>query len=185
MRFPVKDSLTQEEIKSGLKNVIRDGLTTQAMATLTGGVFLVAFVLKLGASNLIIGILAAIPPLMQLIQIPSIYLVEKYRSRRAISIYASAVSRIFWLLIALIPFLFFSIEASLTFLIIALVLNAAFSSIGGCSWNSWMRDLVPQDQLGSFFSTRMVMASGLSILLSLAAGIYIDYWKKTSPDHEL
>jgi len=57
-----------------------DGLTTQAIATLTGGVFLVAFALKLGASNLVIGILAAIPPLGQLIQIPAIYIVEKYRS---------------------------------------------------------------------------------------------------------
>lgn len=94
MRFSVKDTLTEEEIKSGLKNVIRDGLTTQAMGTLTGGVFLVAFVLELGASNLVIGILAAIPPLAQLIQIPSIYLIEKYGSRRAICIYTTAISRV-------------------------------------------------------------------------------------------
>ena len=51
------------------------------MVTLTGGVFLVAFALKLEASNTIIGLLAAIPPLAQLIQIPAIYLVEKYRVR--------------------------------------------------------------------------------------------------------
>ena len=46
MKFPAKDSLTEEELKSGLKNVIMDGLTTQAIATLTGGVFLVAFASK-------------------------------------------------------------------------------------------------------------------------------------------
>lgn len=73
MRFAVKDTLTEEEIQSGLKNVIKDGLASQTMITLTGGVFLVAFALKLGASNQIIGLLAAIPPLAQLIQIPSIY----------------------------------------------------------------------------------------------------------------
>jgi len=34
--------------------------------------------LKLGASNTVIGLLAAIPALAQLVQIPSIYLVENY-----------------------------------------------------------------------------------------------------------
>jgi hypothetical protein len=177
-------TLTEEEIQSGLRAVIKDGLTTQTMTTLTGGVFLVAFALKLGASNFVIGLLAAIPPLLQLIQIPSIYLVEKYRNRRSITMYTSALSRIFWLLIALIPFLF-SIEVGLIFLIAALLLNSAIASISGCSWNSWMRDLVPQNQLGSFFSKRMRLATGLGIILSLIAGFYIDYWSDLFPDHEL
>lgn len=184
MRSTVKDILTEEETRSGLRAVIKDGLATQTMMTLTGGVFLVAFALKLGASNTIIGLLAAIPPLTQLIQIPSIYLVEKIRKRRAITVYAAALSRIFWLLIALIPFLF-SVETGLTFLIIAMMLHTGIGAIGGCSWNSWMRDLVPQDQLGAFFSKRMSLAVALSIPLSLAAGFYIDQWRKIFPDYEL
>lgn len=89
MKFAIKDTLTEEEIQSGLRSVIKDGLTTQTMVTLTGGVFLVAFALKLGASNLVIGLLAAIPLLAQLIQIPSVYLIEKYRVRQAICVYAT------------------------------------------------------------------------------------------------
>ncbi len=184
MRFAVKDALTEEELRSGLRTVIKDGLTSQTMVTLTGGVFLVAFALELGASNLVIGLLAAIPPLMQLIQIPSIYLVEKYRVRRAIVVYASSLSRTPWLFIALIPFLF-SPKAGLIFLIVGLSLDKAIGAVSSTSWNSWMRDLVPQDQLGTFFSKRMSFATGLGILLSLAAGIYIDYWKKLFPDYEL
>jgi len=184
MRFAVKDTLTEEEIQKGLRSVIRDGLTTQTMVTLTGGVFLVVFALKLGASNLVIGLLAAIPALAQLIQIPSIYLVEKMQNRRAITVYVTALSRIFLLVIVLIPFLF-SIEAGLAFLIVALFLHAAFAAVAGCSWNSWMRDLVPEDRLGSFFSKRMSLATGLGIPLSLAAGFFIDYWKKLFLDYEL
>lgn len=180
MRFPVKDTLTDEEIQSGLRAIIKDGLTSQTMVTLTGGAFLVAFALTLGASNLVIGLLAAIPPLMQLIQIPSIYLVERYRLRRAITVYTSAVSRLFWLLVALIPFLV-SIEKRLTFLIAALFLHSAFAAVGGTSWNSWMRDLVPQDRLGSFFAKRMSLATALGIPVSLAAASYIDFWKKLFP----
>lgn len=45
MRFAVKDTLTEEEIQSGLKSVIKDGLATRVMVTLTGGVFLVVYTL--------------------------------------------------------------------------------------------------------------------------------------------
>jgi MFS family permease len=184
MRFAVKDTLTEQEIQSGLRSIIKDGLASQTMVTLTGGVFLVAFALQLGASNLVIGLLAAISPLAQLIQIPSIYLVEKYRVRRTICVFASASSRFFWLLIALIPFLF-SIKAGLIALIVALALHAGFSAVSSSSWNPWMRDLVPQDRLGSFFSKRMSLAMTLGIPLSLVAGFYIDYWKRHYPEYEL
>lgn len=180
----MKDNLTEEEIQKGLRAIIKDGLTTQVMTTLTGGVFLVAFALKLGASNKVIGLLAGIPPLMQLIQLPSIYLVEKYRNRRTICIYASLLSRVFWLLIALIPFIF-SPQIGLTFLIIALLLHTALAAISNTSWNSWMHDLVPQKQLGTFFSKRMSLTTTLGIALYLAAGYFIDLWKKIFPGCEL
>ena len=180
MKFAVKEQLTEEEIHSGLHNVIKDGLAAQTMVTLTGGAFLVAFALLLGASNLIIGLVAAIPPLAQLMQIPAIYLVEKYRARRAICFYAIIASRSFWVLIAVIPILF-GLTDGLSVLIVALVLYAAFGAVSSSSWNSWMRDLVPQDQLGAFFSKRMSLTLGLGIPLSLAAGFFIDYWTRLFP----
>ncbi len=184
MRFAVKDTLTEDETGSGLRAIIRDGMASTAMATLTGGPFLVAFALKLGASNLIIGLLAAIPPLAQLIQIPSVLLVERIRNRRAISFAASTVSRCFWLWVVLIPFLF-TVEAGLTILLIGMIVYSALSAVSSCSWNSWMRDVVPQDRLGSFFSKRMRLSTGLGIALSLAAALWIDYWKKGFPHFEL
>jgi MFS family permease len=184
MLFPVKESLTDEEVESGLRQVIKDGLTSQAIVTLTGGAFLVAFALKLGASNLVIGLLAAIPPLAQLIQLPSILLVQKVGNRRMIAVLSAAVSRAFWLLIALIPFLF-SVEGGLVVLLVAMLLNAAFGAVTNASWGSWMRDLVPQERLGSFFSKRMRLATGLGIALSLAAAVYLDLWRKHFGTYEL
>ena len=184
MAFVVKDTLTEEEVQSGLQAVIKDGLASQAMVTFTGGAFLVAFALNLGASNLMIGLMASIPPLMQLVQIPSIYLVEKIRKRRAISVYASASSRIIWLLIALMA-IFLPSKEGLMFFIVALALHSAIGAVSACSWSSWMRDLVPQDQLGSFYSKRMRLSTGLGIILYLAAGFYVDFVKKLFPDLEL
>ncbi len=183
MKLP-KDTLTEEEIQAGLKNVLKDGIATQAMVTLTGGVFLVSFALKMGASNVFIGLLAAIPFLAQLMQIPSVYLVEKYRMRRLITVSASFCGKIFLLFIGLIPIVFSS-DVRVPLLAVAVGFRSMFIAVGACSWNSWMRDLVPQNQMGSFFSERMRLARTLDIPLALAAGIYIDYWIHNFPANEL
>ena len=183
MKFSVKDTLSEQEIESGLKALVRDGLASQAMTVLTGGVFLVGFALQMGASNFVIGLLAAIPALTQLAQIPSVYLVEKVRNRRAITVYASFISRGFLFFIATIPFLFDSSSPRLNLLIIALFLHTLFAAIGGSGWNSWMQDLVPQQRLGAFFSRRLFLATILGIALSLLAGIYIDCWKELFPGY--
>jgi MFS family permease len=180
MHFPVKAKLTEADVAVGLKAVLRDGLTTQTMLVLVGGPFLTDFALRLGASNFIIGVMAAIGPLSQLLQMPSVYLVEKFRNRRALTVYSVLASRSFLLLIAFIPFLF-SPAAGLGVLLGALICQNALGAVGTCSWNSWMRDLIPQERLGSFFSKRMAWATLLGIALSLGAGGFMENWKNHHP----
>ncbi len=184
MWFEVKDTLTEDDVQRGMRSVINDGLASTAMGTFTGGVFLTAYALKLGASNYIIGLLAAIAPLMTLIQIPSIYLVEKAKSRKAIVVSTSLVSRSFWLLVAVIPFLF-PVSVGTKILVIGLALYSVFGAISGTAWGPWLRDILPQDRLGQFFSKRMMVSTILGIVLSLACAIYIDQWKKYFPQQEL
>ena len=179
-RFEPKDKLTENEFQAGLNSVIKDGLASQTMLTLTSGVFLIAFALKLGASNIIIGFLAAIPPLTQLVQLPSVMLIEKFRARKKIAVFSAAASRMFLLVMVAIPF-FFSPKIGLIVLIGTLLLHTILNAILVCSWNSWMRDLIPENQLGSFFSKRLSLATIPAILLSIAAGIFIDFWEKHSP----
>lgn len=184
MWFKAEEKLTDEKIQTALKNIIKDGVASQAMGILTGGAFLIAFAVKLGASNMVIGLLAAIGPLAQLLQLPSILLVEKIRNRRAITVVAAAVSRLCWLLVALIPFVF-GVKTGLVVLLASMVGASAMGAVSGCSWNSWMRDLIPENILGSFFSKRMRIATGVGIALSIAAAMYLDLWKKLFAAHEL
>ncbi|KDE56498.1 MFS transporter [Methanoculleus sp. MH98A] len=179
--FETKESLAAEEVDHGLKLVIRDGLATQAMVTLTGGIFLVAFALQLGASNTVIGLLAAIPPLAELLQIPSIYIVDRVQKRRLVVVAASFAARLCWIPIILIPFLL-SPGQGIIALIASIALYASFSAISHCGWNSWMRDLVPQDRLGDFFSRRLTLSTGIALVISLAAGFFIDSWEIAVPD---
>jgi MFS family permease len=184
MRFKVEDNLTEAQVQSGLSYVIKDGVASQAMGILTGGAFLVAFAVKLGASNFVIGLLAAIGPLSQLLQLPSIYLVEKIRNRRAITVVAAALSRLCWLIIALSPFIF-PPKFAIAVLLVLLAAVSAFGAISGCSWNSWMRDLIPENIMGTFFSKRMQIATGIGIVLSVLAALYLDFWKKYFAAQEL
>jgi len=184
MRFRVKDELMEAEVQSGLRYVIKDGIASQSMGILTGGAFLVAFAIKLGASNLVIGMLAAIGPLAQLLQLPSIFLVEKIRNRRAIVVVSAALNRLCWLLIALVPFLF-GAKIGLAVLLVSMIVASAVGAVSGCSWNSWMRDLIPQNILGTFFSKRMRIATGVGIALSFGAAVYLDLWKKLFANYEI
>ena len=169
-----KETLSEDDVTKGLSFIIREGLAAQAMVTLTSGIFLVAFGLQLGASNTVIGLLAAIPPLTELIQMPAISVVENVRNRRLVCVGTSIVARLFWIVIALIPFLF-GLTAAVPVLIMSLVLYGSISAISHCSWNSWMRDLVPQEILGIFFSRRMSLSLTLGIVLSLVASALIDF----------
>jgi len=184
MWFKAEDTLSEDQVQHALKYVIRDGVASQAMGILTGGAFLVAFAVKLGASNFVIGLLAAIGPLAQLLQLPSILIVEKIRNRRLITVVAAALSRFCWLIIALSPFIF-PAKIAIAVLLILLAAVSAFGAVSGCSWNSWMRDLIPEKVMGSFFSRRMRISTGVGIALSILAAMYLDFWKKQFAEQEL
>lgn len=164
------------KLKKGLHNITIDGLMSQAMTTLTGGVFLVALAVSLNASNFYIGLLAAVPPLAQLFQIPAVLLIEKFKKRKIITVINSLLSRLF--LLAVPFFIFFTNKKiALYFLLVFIFLSAVFGAISGCSWNSWLRDLVPKNILGAFFSRRMFLSVSLGLILSVAAGYFIDIWQ--------
>lgn len=89
-----------------MNTILKEGLTTEAMTTLTGGTFLVAFALLLGANNFQIGLLASLPTLTNVFQLTSIWLIRKYNNRRAVSVICSILARVPLLLIGLLPFVF-------------------------------------------------------------------------------
>ena len=167
--------LTAEETDRALSKMVKQGVTAQVKVTLTESVFLVGFALLLHAPNTVIGILAAIPSITQLFQIPSVVLIEKYRNRRRLNIYTQLGNRFGILLMALVPFVAVG-EIGLILLIGAMFIQSVFSAIGSPSWNSWMRDLVPSDRLGWFFSTRMALMGLVAIIASLSGGFFIGNW---------
>ncbi len=73
--------------------IMRNGVGIQIMETLAVGAFLTAFAVQLGASNFTIGLLAAVPHLSQLAQIPALAVVERYRNRSRIYFVSGLIAR--------------------------------------------------------------------------------------------
>jgi MFS family permease len=172
--------LTDQQIQAGLKLVIKDGLATEAMTALTGGAFLVSMALLMGASNFQIGILASLPTFTNIFQLLSIWLVKKYNNRRAVAVVCAILARSPLLIIGSLPLLFAS-ATTIQILIFFLFFYYFFGSIAGPSWNSWMKDLVPEKKLGTYFSHRSRLTQMLNVIMSLSIACMLDFIKKYYP----
>src|SRR5690554_3880398 len=151
MLLQPKPRLTKQDVRKGLRLVIFDGIFAEAMTSLTGGAFLVALALLMGASNFQIGLLASLPTFTNVFQLLSIILVRRFNHRRALPVLCSLVARVPLLLVGLMAL---NASSSITLLLFFLFFYYFFGSIAGPSWNAWMKDLVPQKVLSSYFSRR-------------------------------
>ncbi|MBK1881254.1 MFS transporter [Luteolibacter pohnpeiensis] len=171
--FRHQNEIDEPQLERGLKNLVYDGICSQAMGVLTGGAFLVAFALELGASNFVVGSFAAIMPLCQLLQIPAIFLVEKTGGRKALVVLPVILGRLVWMVIPILPWIV-PPAWQVTALVLLLFWYFGVSSIAGCSYNSWMRDLIPEARYGIFFSHRFAVITLVGALLTLVASFGVE-----------
>lgn len=180
--FTPSPQVSPEDLKKSLRLVIYDGLTTEVMTTFTGTTFLVAMGVLYGASNFQIGILASLPTFTNVFQLLSIWLVRRYNSRRRVSVVCTIFARIPLLCVGAMIFFFSSSFASILFFLFFFYL---FGSIAGPTWNSWMKDLIPENTLGAFFAKRGRYTQTLNVILSLGLALLVDYIKDRHPEYEL
>jgi len=171
-----QSALSDSDVRRGMRLLLAEGIFVQTMFALTTGAFLVGFALMLGASHKVIGILAAIGPLSQVLQVPTVYLVERTRRRKLLLVGAAVLSRMVWLFIAALPWLVPRAYA-LPIFVAALGVHWGVGAVGGCAFNSWLRDFIPQERSASFFARRFALMIAISAVLSLAGGYGIDLWK--------
>lgn len=177
-----RPTISDEEVAGGLRWLTREGVVSMGFGSITTSGFLAAFALILGANNLQIGILAALPFLGQLLQLPTIAIVEKLRRRKAIALTAWLLAQLLWLPIAAIPF-YMAVPGAgaISALLVVMAIRSALGGVTNGAWNSWVRDLVPQRILGSFFARRLLFASVAAMVFGLAAALFADYWVSHAP----
>ena len=149
-----------------------DGLCSHAMILLVTGAFLPGMAVALGAGNFVIGLLGSLAPMSQMVQIPAILLVERVGLRKLLTVVFAFISRVMLAMAALIPFVDIAYKAYL--FLGLMLLFFIFGSIAGCSWNSWIKDIVPGEALGAYFSQRLSRATQFGAVLSIIAAFGID-----------
>lgn len=173
------ESLNEAQVQSGLRWLTFQGTVAMGLDAITSGGFLAAYALALGASNLQIGILAALPFLMQPLQLPAILLIERLGLRKALSFATFAAIQVLWVPIALIPFWMEVPSAGAMSLLLGLIaLRSLITAPLNAAWNGWLKDLIPQKIMGTYFARRLVFASAVGIGMSIAAGVFADIWRR-------
>ena len=176
--FKPRPTISDQELTKGLRWLTLEGTVSLGFNSITTSGFLAAFALALGANNLQIGMLAAIPFIMQIIQLPSIWLVEKVRRRKIIAVTSWFPAQLLWFPIALIPIFVFVPGRTAIYLLLALMaFRGLLTAVCNSAWNGWVRDLVPQTILGQIFSRRLAMATAAGMVFSLGAAVFVDYWR--------
>lgn len=175
-------NVSPEALERGKRALVRDAAWASMVGSLYGGVVLVGFALQLGATPLHIGILAAIPFFAQIAQIPAIAIVERVRQRKKIAFVATTTSRLVILSLTLLAF----VQQDATRLLLLLAAQALITvlgSVGGCSLNAWMHQLLAGQGLGALFSRRLFWSTVLASLGATAAGQMVQHWPGTNKLH--
>ncbi len=168
------------ELRDSVPWIVRNGIGIQIMETLAVGAFLTAFAVQLGASNFVIGLLAAVPHLSQLAQLPAMLVVDRLRDRKKVYFLSGMVARPMLLVIGAAAFIPVA-DAAIAVIVVAFFVRYVMGAFLSCAWGSWMRDLVPDRLMGEIFGQRQKKMIFIGAILSLAAAGFVDVWAELVP----
>lgn len=136
--------------------------------------YLSVFAVRLGASTQWLGVLAALPALVNMIwAIPSARIVERAPRRLPLVLRVGFLQRLAWLGVALVPFLFTEQAGVFAIVFIAglTTIPAATSTI---AFTNVMADLIPPQDRARVVSIRSVLLSATTTLTVLGCGPILD-----------
>lgn len=175
------DKLDKPAIRTSLKASILDGAFSTFFSCVTAEVLLSNFLLELGATNLEIGLLSAIPMLANFLQPVGAYLADRTTSRHWYTLQTFIPSRLLWLVVV-VGIVSWNTHLTQTHqlvqwtLLIALVTHI-FGALGSPSWVSWMAVLVPRRLRGRYFGVRNSVSHCTNMLCVPLLGLAVSNWE--------
>ena len=178
-------TLSNREVRSSLRMMVWEGVTSEALATVSIMGFLAAYALALGANNLQVGIVSGLPFASLIVQIPAILLVERFRVRKAIGLPAWLIAHLLMVPIGAVPFLIDTPNPlAVTLVIVLLSIRGLFAPLWITSWMSWMHDLVPRKLLGGYYGRRLAASTASIAVLGLGSSFLVSWWEGRAPAGE-
>jgi MFS family permease len=157
-----------------------DGAFHAVMLQWTGGAFLTAFALVLGAGPALIGLVAALPLLVRLSQLYMSWRIERAGRWRRSALLGGIVGRgapLLLLPVALLPESVLAAPTRLALFLGVLVLSGIGTALFDIAWITWMAELVPPQVRGAFFAARNRVTGAAGLVAALLAAVAVDRWR--------
>ena len=185
--FSAQSALSASDADRSMRFLNWEAFTSGAMFSLGSGGLLAAYALALGASALQVGVLAAIPPASQVVRLPAILAIRRFRSRKRPGLPAVALTQLAWIPIGAVPFV---LEVPGSGAVLAVIALLALRGLAGPVWvtasTSWVRDLAPPNQLAGCFGRRQAMATLGAALAALVGSLMVEWWlRQAAPDQQV
>lgn len=171
---PLQPLPTERVVRRTLKLSVIEGGATQIFLNWTTGSVLIGYLLYIGASSTVIGLIASVPLLAQLMSPLAAYVAGMLGKRKALTIIMSTIGRGIWLFAAFLPQLGVPDTLLSPVMVMLVLVSSIFQASAGTLWAAWMGDVVPDAQRGRYFGMRAGIVGVVGMLANLAAGWYLD-----------
>jgi len=170
----------KDAIRTSLSASTLDAVFAAVFGVTTGGILLSNFLLELGASAVVFGMLSSIPMLVNLVQPLGAYLSERSSSRFDYSLKTYGIARLLWLIlgISIIASSWIGVTSGqlVTLTLLVVLVSHLLGGLGSASWLSWLAMIVPRRLRGRYFGIRNSAASLTNLLCIPLAGLAVSHW---------
>ena len=144
------------------------------MATATGS-HVAIYCRLLGFNDRFFGLLAAMPFLASLGQVPAALLIERTGLRKYQFIHYGTAHRALWLVVAVLWLVLPapSLIAS-TAMVVVVTISGFLAALSAPAWITWMGDVIPRRIRGRYFARRGQITQGVQILVVGLIGLAVD-----------
>lgn len=172
MQKPYSDDA---QAQRSLKRAVREGSAYSVMAG-AGETYFSAYALLLKATTSQIAFLAAVPSLLgSFLQLISAWMGHKARARKPFIVAGVLVQALMWLPMIWLPYLFPA--HAMTIFTACVIVYYAAANFASPGWNSWLGDLVPENERGRYFGNRSRYMNMANFLALAGAGLILHYWQ--------
>ena len=164
-------------LRRSLAYCIAEGATAEVVGVCcgnaTGAAALTGWALHLGMSAKLVGLVAALPVVVQVLQVAGAFLTARFGHRRT-ALVAVALSRQAFLPLAILPWLPLGDGGKRMLLLVAAAGHHGLGILANNAWNAWMGEMVPERIRGRYFGRRTALCTVAGGVCGLAAGVALD-----------